>query len=180
MQDSFNAKSSDSFSFRDMLTNILYVQPQMAMSSIKAQNFIPYMKCGVCQEPIKMAGVLDCCKHEFCFHCINKWKKESTTCPICRQDFKTLTKTKFGRVIKIEKVFPKNQPIPSGSFYDENYHNVAYNCEICLENVPEHELLICCMCEHQACHLECDGLLEIPIGIWKCHTCRMMNNLTTY
>jgi len=31
--------------------------------------------CSICYEIIKEAGIIECCSHDFCFDCINKWSK---------------------------------------------------------------------------------------------------------
>ena len=47
----------------------------------------------ICIEDIKKDDecILDCCKHNFCFGCIQTWVTESESkCPACKKSVKTL------------------------------------------------------------------------------------------
>lgn len=51
------------------------------------------VQCGIClEESIKLQGLLSCCKHTFCFDCIDKWSQTSNTCPLCKKRFKQISK----------------------------------------------------------------------------------------
>jgi len=47
-----------------------------------------------CLDDIKKdheGTLVDCCKHQFCFGCIQKWVTESESkCPACKKSVKTL------------------------------------------------------------------------------------------
>ncbi|KAJ0605064.1 putative transcription factor C2H2 family [Helianthus annuus] len=36
-------------------------------------------------------GVLDCCQHWFCFTCIDNWASITNLCPLCQNEFQTIT-----------------------------------------------------------------------------------------
>jgi hypothetical protein len=52
------------------------------------------INCGICfEEEFESAGLIDCCKHSYCFDCILKWSENSNTCPQCKRRFKKIVKT---------------------------------------------------------------------------------------
>jgi len=53
--------------------------------------------CGICLEKIENRGILNCCKHCFCFVCIKKWSETSNTCPICKRRFRNISKQINGK-----------------------------------------------------------------------------------
>lgn len=50
-------------------------------------------ECGICLEPVKRRGRLDACSHVFCYSCISRWTKRSSSCPHCKRDITTISKT---------------------------------------------------------------------------------------
>jgi len=48
--------------------------------------------CSICLSSIEKQGLLDCCQHEFCFTCIEKWSQTENTCPMCKQRFAKIKK----------------------------------------------------------------------------------------
>ena len=58
-------------------------------SKIESNNFI----CVICLNKVTNKVSLDCCKHEFCFMCIKKWRKIKSTCPVCRKFIKAIKKS---------------------------------------------------------------------------------------
>jgi len=62
------------------------------MSVDASPSKVETLECGICLDVIKEQGVLNSCKHLFCFSCIEKWSKTSNTCPMCKVRFKHLTK----------------------------------------------------------------------------------------
>jgi len=48
-------------------------------------------KCGICFESIVEQGVLDSCRHGYCFSCIHRWSKVTNSCPMCKADFFTIS-----------------------------------------------------------------------------------------
>jgi len=51
--------------------------------------------CSICYDSIKQQGILNCCKHEFCFNCIETWSKVENTCPLCKRRFGKISKTQL-------------------------------------------------------------------------------------
>lgn len=49
--------------------------------------------CVICLNEATNKINLDCCKHEFCFECIKKWRKIKSTCPVCRKFIKSFKKS---------------------------------------------------------------------------------------
>jgi hypothetical protein len=49
-------------------------------------------QCGICLDEVSIQGLIDICKHTFCFECIRKWSDVSNTCPMCKARFKYITK----------------------------------------------------------------------------------------
>ena len=59
--------------------------------------------CSVCLGPVQVRGVVDCCRHEFCFSCIEDWAKVNSmqrknTCPVCKLRFLSIEKVPQRRV----------------------------------------------------------------------------------
>ncbi|CAC21381.1 143R protein [Yaba-like disease virus] len=59
-------------------------------------------ECGICMEKVYNKnvkniyfGVLPNCNHGFCIKCIDTWKKEKKTCPLCRTPFFAVRKQRF-------------------------------------------------------------------------------------
>ncbi|XP_011626307.2 uncharacterized protein At4g10930 isoform X1 [Amborella trichopoda] len=50
-----------------------------------------YDRCGICMDLIIDRGVLDCCKHWFCFACIDNWATITNLCPLCKNEFQLIT-----------------------------------------------------------------------------------------
>ena len=55
--------------------------------------------CSICLDQLKDKAGLDSCIHEFCFNCIEQWRKEqeqndrTPDCPFCRTQFTNIIKT---------------------------------------------------------------------------------------
>ena len=49
------------------------------------------LRCAICDELYIDATVLEC-RHTFCLDCVEKWRKEKKSCPICRKPVKKTTK----------------------------------------------------------------------------------------
>ncbi|AAL69877.1 SPV138 N1R/p28-like host range RING finger protein [Swinepox virus] len=59
-------------------------------------------ECSICMEIVyekkmksKFFGILSHCNHIFCIDCINEWRKQRNTCPLCRVTFSSIIKTRF-------------------------------------------------------------------------------------
>ncbi|KAK9072964.1 hypothetical protein SSX86_009400 [Deinandra increscens subsp. villosa] len=48
-------------------------------------------RCGICMDVVVDRGVLDCCQHWFCFTCIDNWASITNLCPLCQNEFQTIT-----------------------------------------------------------------------------------------
>ncbi|CAG9314654.1 unnamed protein product [Blepharisma stoltei] len=48
--------------------------------------------CGICLNAVEFQGKLDCCKHSFCFECIERWSQTENTCPLCKLRFTSITR----------------------------------------------------------------------------------------
>ncbi|KAM7259997.1 hypothetical protein ACFE04_015738 [Oxalis oulophora] len=48
-------------------------------------------RCGICMDIIIDMGLLDCCKHMFCFVCIDNWSTITNLCPLCQSEFQLIT-----------------------------------------------------------------------------------------
>jgi hypothetical protein len=84
------------------------VSAQQNVSSCPAD--VAGMKCAVCMEKMGLScriQTLECgSKHTFHHECIEPWLKESTTCPLCRED---LSGTVQCRMIRAQP--PTQQPV---------------------------------------------------------------------
>jgi len=49
-------------------------------------------ECAICLDSIRVQGIIDSCKHDFCYDCILKWSSSSNTCPLCKKRFHSVTK----------------------------------------------------------------------------------------
>lgn len=66
--------------------------------------------CGICLEQVAFQGLLDSCKHVFCFDCISYWAKvrlsqTENTCPACKVRF-----TQISRVLHRVDYAGENKP----------------------------------------------------------------------
>ncbi|AAR07495.1 143R [Yaba monkey tumor virus] len=59
-------------------------------------------ECTICMEKVYdknvknvYFGLLSNCNHVFCIRCIDAWKKEKKTCPVCRTPFFSVKKQRF-------------------------------------------------------------------------------------
>jgi len=66
--------------------NLVATEQRMTRFKTKAKT------CSICLSSIEKQGLLDCCQHEFCFSCIEKWSKTENTCPMCKQRFAKIKK----------------------------------------------------------------------------------------
>nr|CDS31002.1 PHD and RING finger domain containing protein 1 [Hymenolepis microstoma] len=67
-------------------------------------------QCSICLEKLKASiGMLDECKHIFCYDCIKKWSEIKKTCPLDRIPFDTINILHEigGAVVKEEKLEPR-------------------------------------------------------------------------
>ncbi|XP_023772512.1 uncharacterized protein LOC111921162 [Lactuca sativa] len=138
--------------------------------------------CGIClSEEAKrtVRGVLNCCRHYFCFSCIMEWSKVESRCPLCKQRFSTITKaaksdTGFdSRTVVIpvpecDQVYEPSEEELRG--YLDPYESVI--CTECHHGGEDALMLLCDICDSSA-HTFCVGLgREVPEGNWYCDGCR--------
>jgi len=50
------------------------------------------LQCGICLDIVQIRGILDACRHPYCYDCIMEWSKTANTCPFCKGRFKSLTR----------------------------------------------------------------------------------------
>lgn len=70
-------------------------KPTKAASTRKKPAFEPdpnTTKCAICLDKVTTQGVLDKCKHLFCFDCIIAWAEKENTCPLCKKRFHGVSK----------------------------------------------------------------------------------------
>jgi len=77
-------------------------------------------QCGICFENIEIQGILDVCKHTFCFDCIHRWSKTANTCPMCKARFRTITKDSEQISSKRNKKSTVKIPRRDANFHDPN------------------------------------------------------------
>ncbi|KAI3810467.1 hypothetical protein L1987_20081 [Smallanthus sonchifolius] len=138
--------------------------------------------CGVClseEQKRTMRGVLNCCRHYFCFSCIMEWSKVESRCPLCKQRFTTITKaaksdtgfdlrTVVIPVPECDQVYEPSEEELRG--YLDPYESVI--CTECQNGGDDALMLLCDICDSSA-HTFCAGLgREVPEGNWYCEGCR--------
>lgn len=49
-------------------------------------------RCGICllESAKSICGLIDGCRHHFCFVCIMQWAKTESRCPLCKQRFRSI------------------------------------------------------------------------------------------
>ncbi|KAM0064352.1 putative chromatin regulator PHD family [Helianthus debilis subsp. tardiflorus] len=148
----------------------------------KVEDDIGKQVCGIClseEQKRTMRGVLNCCRHYFCFACIMEWSKVESRCPLCKQRFTTITKsaksdTSFDlrtvvvAVPECDQVYEPSEEELRG--YLDPYENVI--CTECQNGGDDALMLLCDICDSSA-HTFCVGLgREVPEGNWYCEGCR--------
>ncbi|KAD0683023.1 hypothetical protein E3N88_43851 [Mikania micrantha] len=138
--------------------------------------------CGIClseEQRRTMRGVLNCCRHYFCFSCIMEWSKVESRCPVCKQRFSTITKaaksdtgfdlrTVVVPVPECDQVYEPSEEELRG--YLDPYESVI--CTECQNGGDDALMLLCDICDSSA-HTFCVGLgREVPAGNWYCEGCR--------
>ncbi|KAJ0501461.1 putative chromatin regulator PHD family [Helianthus annuus] len=138
--------------------------------------------CGIClseEQKRTMRGVLNCCRHYFCFACIMEWSKVESRCPLCKQRFTTITKsaksdtgfdlrTVVVAVPECDQVYEPSEEELRG--YLDPYENVI--CTECQNGGDDALMLLCDICDSSA-HTFCVGLgREVPEDNWYCEGCR--------
>lgn len=126
-------------------------------------------------------GFLPTCAHKFHFECIVAWANVTNLCPLCKQQFREVTRVDAaGAVVHREPIQDVKQVVRS----DPADHDIAAQlalvndarCAICGRGDDEHVLLLC---EARGCpvasHTYCVGLSEVPDRSWYCsrHTSGM-------
>ena len=61
-------------------------EPMTLIRTITDQN------CCICMCDVELDDLskINCCKHSFCFGCIEKWSERENTCPLCKSRFTTI------------------------------------------------------------------------------------------
>ena len=72
------------------------------------------VNCGICfEESFDFAGILNCCRHWYCFECIQKWSESSNTCPQCKRRFRSIAKTEVSTGRKEKTLQVKKRDLSS-------------------------------------------------------------------
>lgn len=141
-------------------------QINLQISNNKQQN-----ECNICLEDIKNKSTLKPCNHSFCNKCITHWAKNSTFCPLCKKQFKTIISKKSAVTYNKAKPFK----------FEENdedelnwYRNLLPYCMICKGVQEDYNMLVCESCNRNVCHYYCDNLKDLPPmeEVWNCSDCR--------
>ncbi|KAL8540876.1 hypothetical protein ACS0TY_002208 [Phlomoides rotata] len=138
--------------------------------------------CGIClseEGKRSIRGILNSCSHYFCFSCILEWSKVESRCPLCKERFTTINRTKqldggnhlrdvVIPVPKRDQVYqPSEEELRS---YIDPYENVL--CTECHLGGDDALILLCDVCDSPA-HTYCVGLGRVvPDGNWYCDGCR--------
>ena len=105
--------------------------------------------CSVCYETkaAKTKALLPC-GHEFCKRCIDKWRKQNNSCPLCR---KTFTNYKYqGRCVKVQARRPEKFQLlelvvtATTDFLEHEEYRECIRTDL-LERKPGMALLMACI-----------------------------------
>jgi hypothetical protein len=120
-----------------------------------------------CEFVTQEVGTPEVCKHSFCADCLQRWSKNSNTCPLDRQVYNEISVRRRlgGEVVRRTLVEPPRQ------LEEDDTVDYVTRCEVC---DPVHTLLHCDTCRcGQGCHLECLSLPldPSPLEEWFCSDC---------
>lgn len=127
-------------------------------------------QCNICLNPISNVATLKECSHSFCFDCISKWSQYSTECPICKQNFSSISHSSTMKRVKKKKFHYAYDD--EDVMNDDIVKNSCDYCMVCHQGNDRDVMLICDKCKYNVCHIYCDGLDRIPDGDWLCSQCR--------
>ena len=123
-----------------------------------------------------LSGLLQKCKHKFCYACIVNWSKVCTKCPLCKVDFLYILKVRRGIRIQSLRVEPKE--LNEDNDYDDPDEQVIIegtdnSCYKCNELGDSTKLLVCDHCNFKVCHTNCldEPLDWIPEEDFYCVDC---------
>lgn len=137
--------------------------------SLTRTKSLPQNKCSICLDEMANPARISPCLHEYCKECIDQWAKSSTSCPLCKKDFKQIIYNgNSGRKkIRKRKKFKADE-----EEVEEWYNNCLEYCMICEGTQETFLMLVCDQCNYNVCHTYCDNLDIIPDGEWTCAECR--------
>ncbi|ODV92116.1 hypothetical protein CANCADRAFT_42735 [Tortispora caseinolytica NRRL Y-17796] len=131
------------------------------------------------QKLAAKVGLLSC-NHYFHFQCIMCWANRSSTCPLCRQEFRSISIRDRPDSDEIKCVLVQHRSAPSDDHTsvddtvtstDDELAAISWlPCRVCDSNGNDSELLICDECE-ATYHSSCLGFDTIPQGDWYCPDC---------
>ena len=177
--DNFTNPNKKSNSHENLKQNISDVALNQHKIDIEKNNRV--LKCTICMEKFDNKVSLKPCQHEYCFECIDNWKKNSTACPICKVNFtQILSKTKIlCSIKKVKKFHYKDDDIEEEQ---EWYDNLLQYCMECKKDEDAENMLVCDTCNKNVCHYYCDNLKSLPNlnEPWNCSECRNKNSKTSY
>lgn len=149
--------------------------PRLSQSSVSGT-------CAICLTDVadvEFIGRLAMCNHMFCFECIMKWSEVTNHCPLCKQQFRTVSKWRLSlpskRIVHVcsteveDKTLRLNDD-EEGVLARAHAALDDYICQVCRDGNQEEVLLLCDGCD-DAYHTFCVGLSDIPAGSWFCDAC---------
>ncbi|KAJ0940338.1 putative chromatin regulator PHD family [Helianthus annuus] len=81
-------------------------------------------RCGICMDVVVDRGVLDCCQHWFCFTCIDNWASITNLCPLCQNEFQTIT------CVPVYDTIGGIQPDDGSSYLRDDDDDDAWSVEV--------------------------------------------------
>lgn len=132
-------------------------------------------KCPICLIKFveQEVGVPGCCEHNFCATCIVKWADSSTTCPVDRLAFTTVTVMRRYGGKPLRRLHFQARTLPAESMDIQIHDHVT--CVVCRISGREEELAFCDRCVRPY-HITCltPPLATVPDS-WYCPTCTIYN-----
>ncbi|CAD8093743.1 unnamed protein product [Paramecium primaurelia] len=116
----------------------------------KQTNEQPLENCSICYGEIIDKGIIQTCKHTYCFQCIEIWAKEKQTCPQCRVKFNKIQRVwkqgkakkqkmynyrsnemnfNDGNLISINLIYQQIIAMPQISFMDLGFIEISSDSE---------------------------------------------------
>ena len=65
------------------------------------------------------------CLHHFCFFCIKSWSQYTNSCPLCKNEFISITKKKQGNFSEIISIKPKKLEFEEEDETDDDFSGIA-------------------------------------------------------
>lgn len=122
-------------------------------------------QCSICLNTISTLASPNTCGHDFCKECLMKWTTNYTNqCPLCKKEFFSIISYEHN---KRKEINVKRKRIQA-----KDYATPEDKCYVCNSSNNKEEMLVCCECCVNVCHLACDGLAKSSKHEWMCLVCR--------